>query len=255
MQLRELSSWSSILDTQFRELESASSISATEPYRMLRCIGSSNTRKGTNALAKVQLKNTECTPAKGCNRNIANLQLIPERATSNEENGPDLPEGAKVTLQKVLCEGECEFWDVLCPGFAPNPFCLSSGFGVLLWFLFGRSGRSSPSRRWLLRCFSVRHACITRYGGRWPRQPPPPLGLLSQLSLSFLGFWEWDGVPCSAPDIMLHRSVHSPPLSSGSRENHGPNEESGEATVLSHKCANWEKDKMLSIFPALVFHA
>ena len=24
----------------------------------------------------------------------------------------------------------CEFWDVSSPGFAPNPFCLSSGFGV-----------------------------------------------------------------------------------------------------------------------------
>ena len=58
---------------------------------MLQCINSSNTRKGKNALAKVQLKNMECTSAKGCNRNIANLQLIPERATSNEENGHDLP--------------------------------------------------------------------------------------------------------------------------------------------------------------------
>ena len=126
--------------------------------------------------------------------------------------------------------------------FTPNPFCFSFWFWGFLWFfLVGRSGRCrlrgvarlAP----LLLLLCMRNACITRDGGRWTIHPPPPLGSsLSQLSLSFLGFWEWDGVPCSAPAIMLHRSVHSPPLSSGSRENHGPNEESGEATVLSHKC-------------------
>ena len=77
MQLRELSSWSSILNTQLRELESANSMQATEPYKNAAdVLGSSNTRKGMNALAKGN-KNMECTPAKGCNRNIANLQLIP----------------------------------------------------------------------------------------------------------------------------------------------------------------------------------
>ena len=42
------------------------------------------------------------------------------------------PEAAKV--QKVLAEGECEFWDVSSPGFAPNPFC----FPFWFWgFFFG----------------------------------------------------------------------------------------------------------------------
>ena len=33
MQLRELSSWNSILNTQLRELESANSMQATEPHK------------------------------------------------------------------------------------------------------------------------------------------------------------------------------------------------------------------------------
>ena len=75
----------------------------------------------------------------------------------------------------------CEFWDVVCPGFAPNPFCFSFWFWSFLWFfLVGRSGRCrlrgvarlAP----LLLLLCMRKACIIRDGGRWPRQPPPPLG-------------------------------------------------------------------------------
>ena len=63
--------------------------------------------------------------------------------------------------------GNCEFLDVLCPGFAPNPFLYSSGFGVSLLGLFW-SGRSSPSRR-SLRFALLQHctynACITSEAG------------------------------------------------------------------------------------------
>ena len=52
------------------ELESANSIQATEPSRKCCNIGSTNTRKGINAPTGVQHQHMECTPAKGCNRNI-----------------------------------------------------------------------------------------------------------------------------------------------------------------------------------------
>ena len=68
------------------------------------------------------------------------------------------PEGAKVTLQKVLSEGECEFWDCLCPGFAPNPFCFSFWFWVFflgpfwsVWFF-----AFAAVLAWL----ALLHACI-----------------------------------------------------------------------------------------------
>ena len=71
MQLRELSSWNSILNTQLRELESVNSIQATEPYKNAAIHWQQQYPEGSNALAKVQCQNMECT-CKGCNRNIAN---------------------------------------------------------------------------------------------------------------------------------------------------------------------------------------
>ena len=64
------------------------------------------------------------------------MDLYPLWAPSLEENGPIIPKWTEKTLRKALVEGECEFWDVLCPGFAPNPFLYSSGFGVSLLGLF-----------------------------------------------------------------------------------------------------------------------
>ena len=90
----------------------------------------------------------------------------------------------------------------------------------------------------VLRC-CMHKACITSDAG--VRQDTSPrFRFIITITLSFLGFWEWDGVPCSAPDIMLHRSVHSPPLSSGSRENHGPNgrEWGGNRTVTQMLCTS-----------------
>ena len=69
------------------------------------------------------------------------------------------PEGAKVTLQKVLSEGECEFWDVLCPGFAPNPFCFSFWFWGFSLVFFGLVGRC-PLRRRCSLGFALVAACV-----------------------------------------------------------------------------------------------
>ena len=151
------------------------------------------------------------------------------------------PEVAKV--QKVLSEGECEFWDVSSPGFAPNPFC----FPFWFWGFFFGSFWSvwSVAFAALLRfgsslccflCCSMHNACVTIHGGSEARHLTPPLGLLSPLSLRFLGFGLGTVCPRHAPDAMCRRTVSTPPLLSGSRENHGPNDRSGEATVLSHKC-------------------
>ena len=53
-------------------------------------------------------------------------------------------------------------------------------FGSFLVGLVGRCrlrGVASLGSLPLLLCCSMRHACVTSYGRRWPRQPPPPLGL------------------------------------------------------------------------------
>ena len=44
----------------------------------------------------------------------------------------------ETTLRKALVEGECEFWDFLCPGFAPNPFLVLGwgGFGISAFGFF-----------------------------------------------------------------------------------------------------------------------
>ena len=85
------------------------------------------------------------------------------------------------TLRKALVEGECELWDVLCPGFAPNPFLrlrLFWGvFGIL--GLFGRSGRSSQERRSLLY-----NACITIETGERRETRLPPFRIIIMIVLS-----------------------------------------------------------------------
>ena len=159
MQLSELSSCNSIPDTQLKELEFANSMQATEPYGMLPSTSSTNTRKGSNALAKVQLENMECAPSKGCNRNIEILQLTP-RGRNSRRRALIFPEWARETSQKVSAEGECEFWDVLCPEFAPDPFCFFFWFwGFLFLVCFGRSVALRPlwRRCSLLLCFACMH--------------------------------------------------------------------------------------------------
>ena len=78
---------------------------------------------------------------------------------------------------------------VSCPGFAPNPFlCFFLFWGCFFLGLVGLSSSSSLEALLAFVAASTCNACVTTDGGRWPRQPPPPLGLLSQLSLGFLGF-------------------------------------------------------------------
>ena len=64
--------------------------------------------------------------------------------------------------------------------------------------------------------------------GAGGRDSHPPNRIITTITLSFLGFWARDGVPLHALYNMCSRSVLAPSLSSGSRENHGPNEESGD---------------------------
>ena len=112
------------------------------------------------------------------------------------------------------------------PDSHPTPSAASSGFGVLSsWSVFGRSGRSSPTRRslCLLRCSSIMNASLETGGGG---RDSPPTRII--MTTALLGFWARDGVPLHALYKMCSRSVLAPSLSSGSRENHGPNEESGD---------------------------
>ena len=73
------------------------------------------------------------------------------------------PEGAKVTLQKVLSEGECEFWDRFMSRIRTQPlllFFLVLGVSLVL---FGRSGLlRRPSLEALARlCFvALWYACV-----------------------------------------------------------------------------------------------
>ena len=121
--------------------------------------------------------------------------------------------------------------DVSSPGFAPNPFCFSFlVLGFLLGVFFGRSGLS-PSRRCSLGsslccflCCSMRHACVTSYGGRWTRHPPPPLGLSSQLLFKIPRVLGPGTVSrCTAP---LHNAAAEPswslPTSSSRATKRGP---------------------------------
>ena len=89
-----------------------------------------------NALAKVQLQDMELYPPCGHHR--------------LEDNGSIVPMWTeKVFRRSVLAEGECEFWDHLCPGFAPNPLLLLLGFLSGL-FLVGLSSSSMEAHALLL---------------------------------------------------------------------------------------------------------
>ena len=113
--------------------------------------------------------------------------------------------------------GLVNFGTLLCPGFAPNPFlCFFFWFWGFSLVCFGRSGLSSPSRRCsLLRCKHACNACITTHGGRWPRQPPPPIGSLSQFVFKSPRFLGQGRSPAACPLLaMCTRSVLVPPLPS-----------------------------------------
>ena len=99
------------------------SIASTIPLVVRNALQKCN-MKIWNALAKVQSHD---------------MDLFPEWAPSIEYNGSIVPMWTeKILSRSVLAEGECEFWDHLCPGIAPNPLLLLLGFlsGLFLVGLF-----------------------------------------------------------------------------------------------------------------------
>ena len=69
---------------------------------------------------------------------------------------------------------------VYVPDSHPTPSASLPGFGVFLWFfLVGLVWCRLRGVARLARFVAcMRKACITIHGGRWPRQPPPPLGII-----------------------------------------------------------------------------
>ena len=121
-----------------------------------------------NALAKVQSQHSELT-------------TYPREGTIAREERRSLPERASEKLQKALVEGECEIWDSLCPGFAPNPFlCFFWFWGFsLVCFLVGRSSSSLEALLASVAA-STCNECVTRYGGE-ARDTPPPLRTITTI--------------------------------------------------------------------------
>ena len=89
-----------------------------------------------------------------CNLKMWNYS--PLWAPSIEYNGSIVPKWTeKILRRSVLAEGECEFWDHLCPGFVPNSLLLLLGFlsGLFLVGLFVLDGGAAPA------CF-MHFACV-----------------------------------------------------------------------------------------------
>ena len=125
------------------------------------------------------LSGTECT----CKSATSRYGIIsPLRAPSLEETEPIIPKWT--VLQKALAEGECEFWDCLRPGFAPNPFL------VLGWFLDLGVFVSSRRPRWRHCRFdlSMHNACIVRSEGERRKTRLPPFKIIIIATLGLLGF-------------------------------------------------------------------
>ena len=143
-------------------------------YRVLQLYSSNNTLSGKECTCK------SATSKYGMHLQKCNFKIwicTPEWALSTDYNGPIIPKWAEKTVRKALVEGECEFWDFLCPGFAPNPFlCFFLFWGSLLgispwWVLVGSS--SSMEAHALPEALCMRKACITREGGGGQDSHPP----------------------------------------------------------------------------------
>ena len=121
----------------------------------------------------------------------------------------------------------------------PLLFLLLLVLGVLSWSCFGRSG-SSPSRRCLAPrfCCSMHNACVTIDGGRRTRHPPPPIGLLSQLSKSprFLGQGRQPAT-CPLDNTLLSRP--GPPTSLRRVTKRDPEREVGEQPYCHTNAVDW----------------
>ena len=113
---------------------------------------------------------------------------------------------------------------------------------IFFWSVFRpRRRRCSVSL-----CLHALNACITTDGGSEARHLTPPIGSspLWFKSPRFLGLRTMSR---GTPYKMCHRVVSAPPLSSGSRENHGPNEESGDGNrTVTQMC--WTSVGKLQFF-------
>ena len=127
------------------------------------------------------------------------------------------------------------------PDSHPTPSVFPSGFGDSFfgssWSVW--SVAFAALLAWLLafallRC-CMHNACIIRHGGRWTIHPPPPIGISSLLSKSprFLGQGR---CPAELPTQCSAEPSWPPHFCPADPQSEGPNDRSGGATVLSHKC-------------------
>ena len=173
MQLSELSSCNSILDTQLMELESANSMQATEPHKNAAMHRQQQYPKRVECTCKSATSKYGMHLQK-CNRNIANLQLTPRGRNQLRKNADHSRKGPVRSLRKALVEGECEIWGSLCPGFAPNPFLCFFCFGVSFWSLVGLVVlRLRGARSVLLLAASTCNAVRNKRRGRGRDSHPP----------------------------------------------------------------------------------
>ena len=162
-------------------------------------------RVGQAQVAKVQHQDMVCTLAKGCNRNIENGNLSPSdrqwgTATYSRNRTKDWRQ------RSVSAEGECEIWDVLCPGFAPEPLL------GLFWF-WGLFSSWPCWRRSLCLCCSVRNACITSDAGV-RRDTSPRFRNYHHYCLSLPRFLDWGRFARGTPLMQCAAGPSQPPPTS-----------------------------------------
>ena len=165
MQLRELNLSNSILNSELRELEAMSPKWARLHYRMLQLYSSNNTLSGR----MVQHENMECT----CKSAISRYGIIPPCGLHRWKRMNLLSPSGREVLRKALVEGECEFWDCLCPGFAPNPFLFLGSFGIYSGLVLVGSSSSMEALAFAELLCSTYNACIIRDGGGGQDSHPP----------------------------------------------------------------------------------
>ena len=178
MQLRELNLSNSILNTELRELEAHE---LQVGHRVLQLYSRMNTLSGKECTCK------SATSKYGMHLQKCNLKIwnSPVWAPSLEENQLIIP--VWTVLRKALVEGECEFWDCLRPGFAPNPFLRFFLFwGLSSWLVLVGSSSSMEAHA-LADALHAFNACITSEAGGGQDSHPRHRTLSSLLSLSFLG--------------------------------------------------------------------
>ena len=174
MKLKELGSSNSILNPQLMELESVNSTSATEPHKKCsNALAAAIPEKGRMHLQKCNLKiGNALEKVQSQHRDSA---TYPERRSCERRTLTISRKGPRRLRRRSCLRGSVNSGIVYVPDSHPTPSASLSGFGVLFWsVLVGLVLRLRGAAPCFVAC--VRNACITTDGGRWPRQPPPPLG-------------------------------------------------------------------------------